>query len=98
MRDSLALRERVADFAAEAQGLEAAELFLAAFGDVRRWPARCASDARATSRAGAPSHQPFFLKPQPRFVTVRGGEYLYRPGMRALRWLVAGGVAPAQGL
>ena len=35
VRDSLALRERVADFAAEAQGLEAAELFLAAFGDVR---------------------------------------------------------------
>ena len=23
----------------------------------------------------------------PTFVTVRGGEYLIRPGMRALRWL-----------
>jgi hypothetical protein len=23
-------------------------------------------------------------------VTVRGGEYLYRPGLRALRWLAAG--------
>ena len=37
-----------------------------------------------------PGRPPFFLKPQPRFVTVRGGEYLYRPGLRALRWLAAG--------
>jgi hypothetical protein len=35
--------------------------------------------------------RPFFLKPQPRFVTVRGGEYLYRPGLSALRWLASGG-------
>jgi len=35
---------------------------------------------------------PFFLKPQPRFVTMRGGEYLYRPGMGALRRLAKGGV------
>jgi hypothetical protein len=34
---------------------------------------------------------PFFLKPQPRFVTVRGGEYLYRPSLSALRWLASGG-------
>ena len=39
-----------------------------------------------------PGHPPFFLKPQPRFVTVRGGEYLFRPSMTALRWLAAGGV------
>lgn len=38
---------------------------------------------------GAP---PFFLKPQPRFVTLRGGEYLFQPSMTALRRLADGGV------
>ena len=34
---------------------------------------------------------PFFLKPQPRFVTTRGGEYLFQPSMSALRRLAGVG-------
>jgi Dyp-type peroxidase family len=37
-----------------------------------------------------PPHPPFFLKPQPRFVTLRGGDYLFQPSMTALRLLAAG--------
>jgi hypothetical protein len=29
------------------------------------------------------------LQGLPRFVTVRGGEYCFMPGLRALRWLAA---------
>ena len=34
-----------------------------------------------------PGHPPYFLKPQPRLVTMRGGEYLFQPSMTGLRWL-----------
>ena len=35
---------------------------------------------------------PFFLAPQPRLVTMRGGEYLFQPSMTALRRLADGSV------
>jgi hypothetical protein len=33
--------------------------------------------------------RPIVLGRMPTFTTVRGGEYLVRPGLRALRWLAA---------
>jgi Dyp-type peroxidase family len=36
-----------------------------------------------------PGHPPFFLKPQPRFVTLRGGEYLFQPSISALHALAS---------
>ena len=38
---------------------------------------------------------PFFLTPQPSFVTARGGEYLFVPGLDALRALASGAPAMA---
>ena len=40
-----------------------------------------------------PGNPPFFLCPQPRFVTLRGGEYLYQPSISALRWMAGLGGA-----
>jgi len=37
-----------------------------------------------------PGDPPFFLSPQPRLVTNRGGEYLFQPGIAALRWIAGG--------
>ncbi|HEY3759183.1 MAG TPA: hypothetical protein VGL37_05440 [Solirubrobacteraceae bacterium] len=33
---------------------------------------------------------PFMLTPQPAFVNTRGGEYLFVPGLAALRFLAGG--------
>jgi hypothetical protein len=43
---------------------------------------------------GAP---PRFLSPLPRFVTVRGGEYLFVPGRRGLATIVTGTRARSRG-
>ena len=40
-----------------------------------------------TGKMTIPGHPPYFLKPQPRFVTLRGGEYLFQPSLSALREL-----------
>jgi len=36
-----------------------------------------------------PGRPPYFLAPLPEFVTVRGGEYFLRPGMRGLEYLAS---------
>jgi len=45
----------------------------------------CADDERG--KMTIPGKPPFFLSPQPRLVTNRGGEYLFQPSIGALRWL-----------
>ncbi|MDQ7993309.1 MAG: Dyp-type peroxidase [Propionicimonas sp.] len=36
-----------------------------------------------------PGHPPFFVKPVPRFVTMRGGGYLFQPSISALRYMAS---------
>ena len=48
------------------------------------------ADGRGSNKMTIQGSPPFFLSPQPGFVTTRGGEYLFRPGLRALRALGAG--------
>ena len=48
------------------------------------------ADGRGSNKMTIQGNPPFFLSPQPGFVTTRGGEYLFRPGLRALRALGTG--------
>jgi Dyp-type peroxidase family len=44
-------------------------------------------DSSTTNKMTIQGDPPFFLAPQPSFVTTRGGEYLFVPGLAALRFL-----------
>jgi Dyp-type peroxidase family len=52
-------------------------------------------DSSTTEKMTVQGSPPFFIAPQPSFVTVRGGEYLFVPGLTALRWLADGSRAGA---
>jgi Dyp-type peroxidase family len=47
-------------------------------------------DSTTTDKMTVQGSPPFFLSPQPSFVTMRGGEYLFVPGLAALRALASG--------
>jgi len=50
-------------------------------------------DHRGTGKMTIPGSPPYFLAPLPRFVTVKGGDYFFMPGINALEW-IATGMAP----
>ena len=47
-------------------------------------------DPATTDKMTVQGEPPFFLSPQPSFVTVRGGEYLFVPGVAALEAMASG--------
>jgi Dyp-type peroxidase family len=46
-------------------------------------------DSSTTNKMTVQGDPPFMLSPQPSFVTTRGGEYLFVPGLAALRFLAS---------
>ena len=46
-------------------------------------------DGTGSNKMTIQGSPPFILTPQPVFTIVKGGEYLFRPGIRALRWLAS---------
>jgi len=46
-------------------------------------------DCRGTAKMTIPGKTPFLLGPLERFVTVRGGEYFFVPGINGLQFLAA---------
>lgn len=51
-------------------------------------------DHDGTDKMTVNGKPPYFLPHLPRFVTVKGGEYFFMPGLNALRWLAAGAHLP----
>ncbi|MGH9222962.1 MAG: Dyp-type peroxidase [Acidimicrobiales bacterium] len=52
-------------------------------------------DGTGSNKMTIQGSPPFILSPQPVFTIVKGGEYLFRPGIGALRWLAS--APPAAG-
>lgn len=50
-------------------------------------------DQRGTGKMTIPGSPPYFLAPLPRFVTVKGGDYFFMPGIKALQWMATGTAA-----
>lgn len=47
-------------------------------------------DHHGKGKMTVPGDPPYFLSPIPRFVTVKGGEYFFMPGINALQWMATG--------
>jgi Dyp-type peroxidase family len=54
-----------------------------------------AGDHHGKGKMTVPGDPPYFLSPLPRFVTVKGGEYFFMPGINALQWMATGMKSPA---
>ena len=70
----------------QAQWLNGGNIFH--LGDDRDVMAGCHNGTRKMTVQGAP---PRFLPAIPELVTTRGGEYFFKPGISAMRWLARQG-------